>query len=95
VINHLEQSDLCFFFCRLCECPVPDCKQLIEETSKAINDHFASKAHVKIRDENGIKEVEENSFAIMQVVSTPGEVTDEVRKEKEKALKRQSARLKK
>lgn len=70
-------------------------KQVSEETSKAISDHFVSKAHVKIRDENGIKEAEESCSVMLQVVSIPGEVTEEIRKEKEKALKRQSARLKK
>jgi hypothetical protein len=50
---------------------------------------------LKIREDNGIKEVEDICFSILQVSSTPGDIAEEVRKEKEKALKRSAAKLKK
>jgi hypothetical protein len=50
---------------------------------------------LKIREDNGIKEVEDICFSILQLSSLPGDIAEEVRKEKEKALKRSAAKLKK
>lgn len=94
VITYLEQAELYFYFCRLCECLVVEGKPS-EEVRVAINEHFQSKAHLRFREDNGIKEAEDICFSILQVSSVPGDIAEEVRKEKEKALKRSAAKLKK
>lgn len=89
VVEFLEQHELTFYYCRLCEGLVVDLvDKSQEEVKNAIADHFSSKAHVRIREENGIKEVEDLCFSMLIVASAPGDIAEEVRKEKEKALKR-------
>jgi hypothetical protein len=96
VINFLEQTELGFYFCRLCECLISEMgSKSLEEIRNTINEHFASKAHLRLREDNGIKEAEDICLSILQVQSTPGDIAEEVRKEKEKALKRSAAKLKK
>lgn len=89
MVGFLEQQELTFYYCRLCEGLVVDLVgKSQEEARNAITDHFGSKAHVRIREENGIKEVEDLCFSMLMVTSAPGDIAEEVRKEKEKALKR-------
>lgn len=61
----------------------------------AITEHFASKAHLRIREDYNIKEVEDLCFSILHVSSIPSDIANEIKKEKEKALKRSAMRLKK
>jgi hypothetical protein len=96
VVSFLEQQELTFYYCRLCEGLIYDTQgKTYDEVKNSIAEHFGSKSHIKIREDNNIKEVEDLCFSMMMVQSAPGDIQDEVRKEKEKALKRSAARLKK
>lgn len=60
-----------------------------------IAQHFSSnKTHRKLRDDLGIKEIEDHCFSILSFYSAPGDISRELLKEKEKALKRKAKRLK-
>lgn len=52
-----------------------------------------SKQHKKICNDLGIKEIEDMCFSILSFHSTPGDISKELIKEKEKALKRKCKRL--
>ena len=53
-----------------------------------------NKHHKKVRDELGIKEVEDHCFSVLSFNSIPGDISKELLKEKEKALRRKSKKLK-
>lgn len=96
VVSFLEQQELTFYYCRLCEGLIYDTQgKTNDDVKNSIEQHFSSKTHIKIREDNNIKEVEDLCFSMMMVQSVPGDIQEEVRKEKEKALKRSAARLKK
>ena len=61
---------------------------------EATEEHFLSKAHIKKRDELNIKEIEDFSLSMIHFHSMPGDIDNEILKEKEKALKRKVKRLK-
>jgi len=52
-----------------------------------------SKHHKKQREDLGIKEIEDQCFSILSFYSSPGDISRELIKEKEKALKRKVKRL--
>lgn len=66
----------------------------LEAEYELIRDHVQSKQHRKIRDDLGIKEIEDMCFSIFNFSSSPGDISKELIKEKEKALKRKVKRLK-
>ena len=80
-LQFLERSELNFKYCRLCDNTVED-------------GHFQTKSHIKRREELGIKELEDFSFSCLLFNSVPGDITEELLKEKEKALKRKVKRIK-
>ena len=53
-----------------------------------------SKNHKKIRDELGIKEFEDQNYSVLYFGSIPGDISKELLKEKEKALRRKVKGLK-
>ena len=53
-----------------------------------------NKNHKKIRDELGIKEMEDLTYSILYFGSIPGDISKELLKEKEKALRRKVKGLK-
>ena len=55
---------------------------------------LSHKNHKKLRDDLGIKEIEDHCFSILNFNSVPGDISKELVKEKEKALKRKVKRLK-
>jgi len=61
---------------------------------EAVSEHFSSKNHTKKRDELSIKDLEDLSFSCLVFTSVPGDIEVELKKEKEKALKRKVKRLK-
>lgn len=56
--------------------------------------HFVSRTHLKRRDELGIKEIEDLTLSKLVFTCEPGDITQELKKEKEKALKRKVKRIK-
>jgi hypothetical protein len=52
-----------------------------------------NKHHKKICNDLGIKEIEDMCFSILSFHSTPGDISKELIKEKEKALKRKVKKL--
>ena len=96
VIDFLELVELGFLYCRLCEIFICETITKAPEAVRSIfNEHFTSKSHIKTREDLNIKEVEDQCFSMLQFASIPGDTAEEVHKEKEKALKRSAARLKK
>lgn len=96
VIDFIEQNELSFYFCRMCEGLIVDSgTKFPDELKNTIHDHFASKSHLRLREEHNIKEVEDLCFSILHVTSIPSDIGNEIKKEKEKALKRSAMRLKK
>ena len=81
-MKYLEQNELSFKYCRVCEVIIPD------------ESHFNNKTHIKKRDELGIKEIEDQPFSMLVFHSVPGGIENELIKEKEKALKRKVKRIK-
>lgn len=81
ILNHLESEELQFKYCRLCEAVCDE-------------NHFTSKSHLKRREEFQLKESEDLSLSMLIFTSTPGDITPELQKEKEKALKRKVKRIK-
>lgn len=68
VVSFLEQHELTFYYCRLCEGLVYEMQgNTSEELKNAIAEHFGSKAHIKIREDNIIKEVEDLCFSMLIV----------------------------
>jgi hypothetical protein len=64
-------------------------------TLAAISQHLSgNKQHRARREELGIKEIEDHCFGVLAFSSTPGDISRELLKEKEKALKRKAKRLK-
>jgi hypothetical protein len=59
-----------------------------------ISDHFLSKAHIKKRTELDIKENEDLQLSMITLTSSPGGIENELKLEKEKALKRLVKRIK-
>ena len=116
-LERLENSELCFRYCRLCECIVCDKEEEVTEDQQAQQDKeqtsldeeiedpgksdqlviqhvLQHKQHKKIRNELGIKEFEDHCFSILTFSAVPGDISQELVKEKEKALKRKMKRLK-
>jgi len=52
------------------------------------------KTHIKKRDEISLKEAEDLAFSMLVFTSQPGDISAELTKEKEKALKRKVKRIK-
>lgn len=66
-----------------------------DEPADALIQHIqTNKHHKKMREELGIKEIEDLCFSILYFGSTPGDISKELLKEKEKALRRKVKRLK-
>jgi hypothetical protein len=82
VLKHLEQYEMSFKYCRICE------TKICEES------HFNWRAHLRKRDDLGIKEAEDLLLSMVVFNSTPGGIEAELIKEKEKALKRKVKRIK-
>ena len=53
-----------------------------------------NKHHKKVREELGIKDFEDQCFSILYFGSCPGDISKDLIREKEKALKRKVKRLK-
>lgn len=83
VLTALEKDDIQFKFCRICE-------QVVQADT---DHHFALKSHVRRRDELQLKETEDLQFSTIAFSSTPGDISDVVHKEREKALKRKVKRI--
>jgi hypothetical protein len=65
-----------------------------EQSLEFLTSHVReSKQHKKICSELGIKDIEDMCFSILSFHSTPGDISKELVKEKEKALKRKVKRL--
>jgi len=97
VLRFLETNELTFKYCRLCETVIHHAlasEADVEPAQTAINDHFQSKSHLRKRESLSIKEVEDHAFALLDFHSQPGDITSELKKEKEKALKRKVKKLK-
>jgi hypothetical protein len=60
----------------------------------AILEHYQSKGHLKKREELQIKEQEDLTMSMLVLCSCPGDIEEELKLEKEKALKRLVRRLK-
>jgi hypothetical protein len=81
ILKYLEREDMTFKYCRLCD--------LICDEG-----HFLTKLHIKRREDLSLKETEDFNLSMLVFSSTPGEITTELLKEKEKALKRKVKRIK-
>ena len=81
ILKYLEREDMTFKYCRLCD--------LICDEG-----HFLTKPHIKRREDLSLKETEDLNLSMLVFSSTPGEITTELLKEKEKALKRKVKRIK-
>lgn len=83
LLDLLEQQELSFKYCRLCE-------EFVTEPDS----HQVSKPHKQKREEHGIKMIEDLSFSLLVFSSQPGDISAELKREKEKALKRKVKRIK-
>jgi hypothetical protein len=81
ILHFLEKEELTFKYCRLCELVCWE-------------EHFVGKTHIKKRDEISLKEAEDLAFSMLVFTSQPGDISAELTKEKEKALKRKVKRIK-
>ncbi len=86
LIDYLEQNELIFKYCRLCDLIIPD--------HHSAENHLQLKSHKRTRDDMGIKDHEDLQFSIFSFSSQPGDIEKELLREKEKALKRKWKRIK-
>ena len=82
LIEYLELEEWGFKFCRLCERPVIDAEY-----------HLNTRNHRRQKDEQGVKEIEEGN-CIAQFASVPGEIEEELQKEREAQIRRKYKRIK-
>jgi hypothetical protein len=61
---------------------------------QAIQHLHQNKHHRKLKEDHGIKDLEDNCFSILLFSSTPGDISKELIKEKEKALRRKVKKIK-
>ena len=57
-------------------------------------EHLSDKEHLKLRDDLGLKEDEDLEMSIMKLVSAPGDITEELQKEREEGIKSKFKKIK-
>lgn len=84
ILDQIETVPFELFGCWICEV-----------TFGSPQDHFESKEHKWIRDElTNLSEIDDQQFSIIWLKSTPGDISEELHKEKEESVKLRFRKIK-